>query len=170
MAFFDSNISRFHIADTTGASRDLSASITDIQGIPGSRSLIEITSLTDDGPTYVGGARDSAVTLTGIFDDATDVVLGGTAQPSLAGRVQLRPGRRVGRQREVLRPVLDRAVRSDVHRRRPRRVHRNSQSGGEHFEGRPLSIACSRSATFPSFSPYRHSRESGNPEGCGGAR
>ena len=77
MAFFDSSISRFHIADTTGASRDLSASITEIQGIPGSRSLIEVTSLTDDGPTYVGGARDSAFSLTGIFDDATDAVLGG---------------------------------------------------------------------------------------------
>ena len=80
MTFFDSSISRFHIDDATGTSHDLSASITDIDGIPGSRSLIEITSLTDDGPVYIPGADSkpapTAVTLTGIFDDDTDAVLG----------------------------------------------------------------------------------------------
>ena len=53
MAFFDSSISRFHIDDTAGASHDLSASITEIQGIPGSRSLTEITSLSDEGRVYI---------------------------------------------------------------------------------------------------------------------
>ncbi len=79
MTFFDSSISRFHIDDTTGASRDLSASITEIEGIPGSRSLVEVTSLSDDGRTYVAGPPDSTITLTGIFDDganAADTVLG----------------------------------------------------------------------------------------------
>ena len=76
MAFFDSSISRFHIDDTTGASHDLSASITEIEGIPGLRSLIDITSLTDTGRIYVVGPQDSTVTLTGIFDDDTDAVLG----------------------------------------------------------------------------------------------
>ena len=80
MTFFDSSISRFHIADATGTSHDLSASITEIDGIPGSRSLIDVTSLTDDGPTYVVGAgfkpASSPITLTGIFDDDTDAVLG----------------------------------------------------------------------------------------------
>ena len=80
MTFFDSSISRFHIDDATGTSHDLSPSITEIEGIPGSRSLIEITSLTDDGPVYIAGADSrpapTAVTLTGIFDDDTDAVLG----------------------------------------------------------------------------------------------
>ena len=83
MAFFDSSISRFHIDDTTGASRDLSASITEIEGIPGSRTLTEITSLSDEGPVYIVGAGFkpalTTVTLTGIFDDSpsgADAVLG----------------------------------------------------------------------------------------------
>ena len=76
MIFFDSSISRFHIADTTGTSHDLSGSITDIDGIPGSRSLLDITSLTDDGPVYVAGVGSKPVTLTGIFADDTDDVLG----------------------------------------------------------------------------------------------
>ncbi len=80
MTFFDSSISRFHIDDTTGTSHDLSASITDIDGIPGSRSLIDVTSLTDDGPVYIVGTgirpAPTAVTLTGIFDDDIDAVLG----------------------------------------------------------------------------------------------
>ena len=80
MAFFDSSISRFHIDDTAGASHDLSASITEIQGIPGSRSLTEITSLSDERPVYIVGAglkpAPTTVTLTGIFDDGADAVLG----------------------------------------------------------------------------------------------
>ena len=83
MAFFDSSISRFHIDDTAGASRDLSASITEIEGIPGSRSLTEVTSLSDEGPVYIVGAglkpALTTVTLTGIFDDSpsgADAVLG----------------------------------------------------------------------------------------------
>ena len=80
MTSFDSSISRFHINDATGTGHDLSASITDIDGIPGSRSLIEVTSLTDDAPVYIPGADfrpvPRAVTLTGIFDDVTDAVLG----------------------------------------------------------------------------------------------
>ena len=76
MAFFDSSISRFHIDDTAGESRDLSSSITKIEGIPGSRLLVEVTSLSDDGRSYVGGPRDQTITLTGIFDDGTDAVLG----------------------------------------------------------------------------------------------
>ena len=83
MAFFDSSISRFHIDDTAGASRDLSVSITEIEGIPGSRTLTEITSLSDEGPVYIVGAGFkpalTTVTLTGIFDDSpsgADAVLG----------------------------------------------------------------------------------------------
>ena len=85
MTFFDSSISRFHIDDMAGASRDLSPSITKIEGIPGSRTLVEITSLIDDAPSYVPGVgaglkpAPTTITLTGIFDDSpsgADAVLG----------------------------------------------------------------------------------------------
>ena len=75
MAFFDSSISRFHIDDTAGASRDLSANITEIEGIPGSRPLTEVTSLSDDGPSYVPGVGVgfkpalTTIRLSGVFDD-----------------------------------------------------------------------------------------------------
>ena len=88
MTHFDSSLSRFHIADATGTSHDLSASITDIAGIPGSRSLIDVTSLTDDGPVYIGGHQDPAVTLTGIFDDDTDAVLGALFTENRASPVE----------------------------------------------------------------------------------
>ncbi len=76
MTHFDSSISKFHMSDATGTSHDLSPSITDVDGIPGSRSLIDVTSLTDEGHSYVPGPHNPAVTLTGIFDDDTDAVLG----------------------------------------------------------------------------------------------
>ena len=37
--------------------------------------MIKVTSLSDDGRTYVGGAPHSTIRLAGIFDDSSDAVL-----------------------------------------------------------------------------------------------
>ena len=80
MAFFDSSISRFSIDDTAGTQRDLSACINHISGIPGARTLVEVTTLSDDGRRYIAGFADSSVTIAGVFDDSAtdgaDAVLG----------------------------------------------------------------------------------------------
>ena len=49
MAFFDSKTSVFQITDTAASLRDLSAYITAINGLPGPRNLLDVTTLADSG-------------------------------------------------------------------------------------------------------------------------
>ncbi len=80
MTFFDSNVSRFLIDDTGGTQRDLSAYLTDVRGLPGPRSLNEVTALGDGGARFIPGLEDVAIVLAGIFDNTAtsgpDAVLG----------------------------------------------------------------------------------------------
>ena len=80
MAFFDSKVSKLLINDTGGTQRDLSAYITDVRGLPGPRSLNEVTALGDSGARFVAGLEDVTMSLAGIFDDTAttgpDAVLG----------------------------------------------------------------------------------------------
>ena len=80
MAFFDSKISRFLLDDAGGVRRDLSEYLTDVRGLPGRRELNEVTALGDGGARFIPGLEDTAIALTGIFDDTApagpDAVLG----------------------------------------------------------------------------------------------
>ncbi|MXY45923.1 MAG: hypothetical protein F4Y44_02845 [Chloroflexi bacterium] len=80
MAFVDGNGSRFRIADVNGVARDLSAFITEVRGLPGARSLYEVTALGDSGARFNPSVDAVEFTLRGIYDDTTsagvDVVLG----------------------------------------------------------------------------------------------
>ena len=80
MTFFDSKVSKFRIDDTGGVLRDLSAYITEVRGLPGSRELNEVTALGDSGVKFIPGLEDVAITLNGLFDDTAtsgpDAVLG----------------------------------------------------------------------------------------------
>ena len=80
MAFMDGQRSRFRIADASGVTRDLSAYITEVSGLPGERALNDVTALGDSGARFVPGADATAFTLRGIFDDSAasgaDTVLG----------------------------------------------------------------------------------------------
>ena len=70
MPYFNSERSKFYINDATGARRDLSADLTAVSGIPGARSLRDMTAFSDEGRSYAPGADDGAIALTGEFDDA----------------------------------------------------------------------------------------------------
>lgn len=80
MAFIDGRGSRFRITDTGGVMRDLSACITEVRGLPGGRSLNEVTALGDSGARFTPGGESVSFTLRGLFDDASgtgaDAVLG----------------------------------------------------------------------------------------------
>ena len=80
MAFIDGRGSRFRITDTDGAMRDLSAYITEVQGLPGERALNDVTALGDSGARFKPGADAVKFTLRGIFDGSAvvgaDAVLG----------------------------------------------------------------------------------------------
>ena len=95
MAFFDSRVSRFLLFDVGGASRDLSPFITDVRGLPGDRSLSEVTALGDGGARFIPGIEDVAVLLSGIFDDSEpggpDAVLGPLRAHSSAVRFEYGP-------------------------------------------------------------------------------
>ena len=80
MAFFDSGSSRFFIDDARGAERDLSAYITRVSGLPGTRALREVTALADSARTFVPGAEEASILIRGAFDGSRaagpDAVLG----------------------------------------------------------------------------------------------
>ena len=72
MAYFNSERSKFYIDDVGGARRDLSPRLTGVSGIPGARALVDVTSFSDEGRAYAPGPDDSAIKLTGEFDDSPD--------------------------------------------------------------------------------------------------
>ena len=80
MGFFDSRASRFLIDDVGGVRRDLSAYLTEVEGLPGGRGLAEVTALGDSAVSFVAGLEDVSIALRGVFDDAaergSDAVLG----------------------------------------------------------------------------------------------
>lgn len=88
MAFFDSKASKFLIDDTGSVQRDLSAFVTDVRGLPGPRSLNEVTALGDSGAKFIPGLEDVSITLSGIFDNTAtsgpDAVLGALRSHSSA--------------------------------------------------------------------------------------
>ena len=81
MAFIDGKGSRFRITDAGGVMRDMSAYITEVRGLPGERTLNDVTALGDSGARYKPGGESVSFTLRGLFDDAADVgadaILGG---------------------------------------------------------------------------------------------
>ena len=80
MAFFDSKVSKFLIDDTGSTQRDLSAYVTEVRGLPGVRTLNEVTALGDSGTKFIPGLEDVTIALGGMFDDTAtsgpDAVMG----------------------------------------------------------------------------------------------
>ncbi len=80
MAFFDSKVSKFLLDDTGSVQRDLSGYVTEVRGLPGTRTLNLVTALGDSGARFIPGLEDVAVVLNGMFDDTAtsgpDAVLG----------------------------------------------------------------------------------------------
>lgn len=95
MAFIDGRGSRFHIADTGGAMRDLSAYITEVRGLPGERTLNDATALGDSEARFKPAGEQVEFTLRGIFDDTpvvgADAVLGALRYHNSATRFQYAP-------------------------------------------------------------------------------
>ena len=80
MAFFDSRVSKFLVDDTGGTQRDLSAYITEVRGLPGPRTLNEVTALGDSGAKFIPGVEKASITLHGMYGNTAtsgpDAVLG----------------------------------------------------------------------------------------------
>ena len=95
MAFIDGRGSRFRITDTGGTTRDLSAYITEVRGLPGDRALNDVTALGDTGARFKPGSEATAFTLRGIFDDTpavgADAVLGALRYHNAATRFEYAP-------------------------------------------------------------------------------
>ena len=72
MAYFNSERSKFYIDDASGVRRDLSPRLTGVSGLPGARSLVDVTSFSDEGRAYAPGPDDGTITLTGEFDGSAD--------------------------------------------------------------------------------------------------
>lgn len=73
MSFFDSQVSIFKITDTGASLRDVSASITSIEGLPGPRELNEATPLNQAGHKFHPTLENGPINLEVIFSDDANV-------------------------------------------------------------------------------------------------
>lgn len=80
-AKFNSRVSVFNITDVGAQSRDMSAYLTEISGLPGERELNDATTLGDAGRDRHPSLENGIIRLAGFFDDASssgpDDVFGG---------------------------------------------------------------------------------------------
>ena len=79
---FDAKFQFFSIIDTDASStRDLSRFLTAVDGLPGSRELIDTTKITSSGRTWTPSLENNTFVLEGYFDNTAtsgpDVVLAG---------------------------------------------------------------------------------------------
>ena len=122
MAFTDGRRSRFRIADSGGVMRDLSAYITEVSGLPGERTLNEVTALGDLGARFKPGAESTVFTLSGLFDDTAvhgrGLRSGRTEIPHRPHTVRVRAVRFHGGQGALHRKVLGEVLRTTQSRRR----------------------------------------------------
>lgn len=82
MAFFDSNVSAFTIVDGTGtATRDISAYVHSLEGLPGDRELNDVTAFGDTGRKHAISLENVKFTMEGFYENTAssgaDVVLVG---------------------------------------------------------------------------------------------
>lgn len=68
MAFFDSEVSVFQVNDGSSL-RDVSAGLVGVSGIPGLRSLNDVTALGDGGRKWSPGLEDITITLDAMYTD-----------------------------------------------------------------------------------------------------
>ena len=122
MAFTDGQRSRFRIADSGGVMRDLSAYITEVSGLPGERTLNEVTALGDTGARFKPGAESTVFTLSGLFDDTAvtgaDSVLGALRYHTDPTRFEYAPSGFTVGQGALHRKVLGEVLRTTQSRRR----------------------------------------------------
>lgn len=69
MTKFDSVASKFLITDTGAVERDLSVYLTDIEGLPGPRDMLDTTTLGALGHTHIPSITNGQFSLRGIYDD-----------------------------------------------------------------------------------------------------
>ena len=72
MTFFDSQVSVFSLEDASGDERDLSPYLVEVSGLPGTRSLNEVTALGDAGSRFAPGIEGATIYLAGLYDSDAD--------------------------------------------------------------------------------------------------
>lgn len=75
MAFFDSQFSVFLIQDVNGTERNLSAFVTSLEGLPGERTVNQVTAFGDAGQKHLPSIEDGNFNIEGMYDST------GTATP-----------------------------------------------------------------------------------------
>ena len=94
MAFFDSEVSVFILSDGS-SDRDISASLVGIDGLPGPRTLNEVTALGDGGRKFSPGLEDVTITLDAIYTSGSatsiDEVMDGISRGAAAVNFEYGP-------------------------------------------------------------------------------
>ncbi len=87
MSFFDSEVSVFQLNDGSSL-RDISASLVGVDGLPGPRTLNEVTALGDGGRKFSPGLEDVTITLDAIYTSGSatsiDEVMDGISRGAAA--------------------------------------------------------------------------------------
>lgn len=80
MTFVHGKDSFFSIDNTSDSPTDISAYITNVDGIPGDTAAAKTTTMTKESETYIAGLHDASITIALIWDATLDGIIGTTTQ------------------------------------------------------------------------------------------
>lgn len=92
---FDSQGLYLSIVDSAGTTRDISPHITGVDGLPGTKELIDVTAVGDSGRSYIASLRSGGFRVEGLYDNnastGLDVILTGIFDMTSATQIIYAP-------------------------------------------------------------------------------
>lgn len=91
MAFGHGKDSTFSMDDTADSLTDITAYVTNVEGLPGENDLGETTTQGKEAKTYISGLHDATITVALMWDATMDGLIGSVAQQKVARGIQYGP-------------------------------------------------------------------------------
>ena len=96
MAFVHGKNSVFKIDNTSNSITDISAYVTNVEGLPGDTATGKTTTLGDESETYIAGLHDASITVDLIWDATLDGIIGTVTQQKVSRDVEYGPAGSTG--------------------------------------------------------------------------
>ena len=96
MAFVHGKNSVFKIDNTSNSITDISAYVTNVEGLPGDTATGKTTTLGKESETYIPGLHDAVITVALIWDATLDGIIGNVTQQKVERDVEYGPAGSTG--------------------------------------------------------------------------
>ena len=96
MAFVHGKNSVFKIDNTSNSLTDITAYVTNVEGLPGDTATGKTTTLGKESETYIPGLHDAVITVALIWDATLDGIIGTVTQQKVIRDVEYGPAGSTG--------------------------------------------------------------------------